>query len=162
MSNNKGPWQEDKQPEKNTLIESLKPGLNSVLGVRDSIGAKIRDVFILTRTWGGAQIGVGDYVDKLDQVKPSPQLVDYSHSVFVHEGGAVRSGDIIIKGISKSSYPAEEDIDCRVDQHRLNVQKFYFINNLMYNVIHVKDNYLTWEVHVRKLDSEQSKVASQK
>lgn len=154
------PWQKDRAPSNNTLIDGLTDCLDSVLGVRDSIGAKIRDVFFITRKWSGPTVGEGNFKDTLSQMKPTPQIVDYSHSIMLHEAGAVRSGDIILKNISKHSYPTSEDVDCRVDQDKLNVQKFYFINNLMYNVVHVKDGYVTWEVQLRKIDNEQSNVSA--
>jgi hypothetical protein len=160
MGDENDPWQKDRKPTQNTLVDGLKKNLNNILGVRDSIGAKVRDVFILTRTWGGEGIGVGNFTDDISQVLPSPYLVDYSHNIMVHDAGAVRGGDLIIKMISKESYPKESDVDCRVDQSNLNVQRFYFINNMSYNVIHVKDNYVTWDVQVRKIDDEKSKVSA--
>jgi len=153
------PFQGDKKTQKNTLIDSLLPGLNNVLGVRDTIGAKVREVYKLTRTWAGRSIGEGDYTDQIVQVLPSPYLVDYSHSIMLQAGGSMRSGDIIIKNISKAAYPSESDVDGRVDQTTLNVEHFYFINNLHYTVIHVKDNYLVWDVHVRKVTDEGNKVS---
>jgi hypothetical protein len=154
------PWQKDRKPQKNTLIDSLIPNLDAVLGVRDLIGAKIRDVFFMTRIWSTKIVGEGEYNDVLVQMLPTPQIKDYSHSIMLHEAGAVRSGDIILKNISKHSYPLEKDVDCRVDQSKLYIQKFYFINNLIYNVIHVKDGYVTWDVQIRKIDDERSKVAA--
>ncbi len=152
-------WQNDVPPKGNTLIDSLIPNLDDVLGVRDSIGAKLRDVFILTRSWSGKNIGEGVFTDKTEQIKPTPYIVDYSQSIALRDGGAIRSGDLIIKGISKHKYPTMDKIDCRVDQSGLNVQKYYFINNMEYAVIQVKDDYVTWDIHVRKLSDETNKVS---
>lgn len=152
------PFKKDVPATEDTLVDSLRPGLNDILGIRDAIGAKKRDVFLLTRTWSGTNIGEGNFKDETTKVFPTPHLVDYSHSIMLHDGGAVRSGDIIIKSLSKLSYPQAKDIDCRVDQDLTNVQKFYFINNMEYTVIHVKDKYLTWDVQVRKISDETNKV----
>lgn len=151
-------WQDDIPPKGNTLIDSLLPNLDDALGVRDSIGAKLRDVFILTRTWSGRSIGEGDFTDEVEQVKPTPYIVDYSQSLEIRDGGSIRSGDLMIKGISKHKYQTMTDVDCRVNQDTSNVQKFYFVNNMEYNVIHVKDNYVTWDVQVRKISDETNRV----
>ncbi len=132
----------------NTLIDSLLPNVDDLLGVRDSIGAVLRTVFILTRTWSGKKPGEGVATDTKVQLLPTPDLKDYSHNIRLQEGGSVRQGDIFVRGLSKHKYPKETDIDCSTHSH--SVEKFYLIADRLYTVIIVKENYLTWDVQTRK------------
>lgn len=131
------------------LISSLQSSVDSALGIRDQLGIKIHDVFLLTRTWTGTRPGDGSAKDSVEQLLPTPKIVDYSHNLRLQEGGTIRQGDIILKGVSKGEYPDESVIDG--SSHHKNIEHFYLIDDRLYNVINVKENYFTWDVQLRKL-----------
>lgn len=132
----------------NDLIDSLLPNLDDTLGVRDSIGAVLHTVSILTRVWTGRQVGDGQASDTVAQILPSPGIKEFGHDLRLMEGGTIRQGDILVKGISKNKYPNEEMIDCSTTSPL--IEKFYLIDDRIYTVISVKEGYLTWDVQVRK------------
>ncbi len=136
----------------NPLIDSLIPNLDSVLGVRDSVGAVLHTVGILTRTWSGPKPGEGEPKDTIEKVSPTPGIVDYSHDLRLREGGMLRQGDIILRGLSKHKYPKEELIDCTTPKK--SIEKFYLIDDRLYTVINVKEGYVTWNVQVRKYSNQ--------
>lgn len=145
----------EKCANKSKLLDSLKDCIDSVLGVRDCVGAVLHPVSILTRVWDGERPGDGTATEETEEIKPSPEIVDYGHDIRLMEGGAVKQGDIIIRGISKNKYPDESMVDCRLlEGEGINTERFYFINDRFYTVIHVKDKYLTWDVHLRKRSDE--------
>lgn len=137
------------------LLDGLKDCIDSVLSVRDCVGAVLHPVEILTRTWSGERPGDGDATEETIEISPSPQIVDFSHDVRITEGGAVKQGDIIIRGISKNAYPNESEINCAGVAP--NIEKYYLINEKIYTVINVKENYLTWDVQLRKRSDETRK-----
>jgi hypothetical protein len=138
---------------KNPLIDSLLPALDGILGVRDSVGAVLRTVSILTRTWqGGNHPGEGTPLDTVVQMLPTPFLKDYSHNLRLVEGGMVRQGDIMIRNISKHKYPTEDLVDCKTPSK--SIEKFYLIDDRLYTVISVKEDYVTWDVQVRKYSNQ--------
>lgn len=134
------------------LIEGLKLNLDSVLGVRDTIGATLHKVYLITRTWSGKQPGEGQAIDQSVQIKPTPGIKEYAHDLRLVEGGAVKQGDIILRGISKHIYPNETFLDGRTGNK--SVEKFYLINDRLYTVINIKENYVTWDVQLRKLSNQ--------
>lgn len=130
------------------LIDDLLGSVDDILGVRDSVGAVLHPVFMVTRTWTGTQPGEGTFADVSVQVLPSPGIKEFSHDVRLREGGFIKQGDIILRGVSRNLY-AESDIDNSTAAK--NIEKFYQLDNRLYTVIHVKENYLTWDVQIRKL-----------
>lgn len=134
------------------LLGSLKACLGSILSTRDCIGAKLHDVFILERKWSGERPGDGKASETVTQILPTPQIVDYSHNLRLTEGGAIKQGDIVLKNFSKAAYPLETSLDCSTDNRT--IEKYYLINERQYTVIHIKENYLTWDIHLRKRSDE--------
>lgn len=130
------------------LISDLTSVADDILGVRDDLGAAIHDVYILTRTWSGTEPGDGSKTDSTAQVTPTPAIKDLAHDFKAQEAGNYEQGDLILKGISKQSYPNESDIDLSTGSD--DVQKFYQINGKLYQVISVKERYITWDVQIRK------------
>ena len=92
------------------IIDSLLPVADDVLSLRDTLGAVIDKVFFLTRTWSGDEVGAGTPVDTLEQLLPSPCLKRYDWDLRLREGGNVKAGDILLKGISLNKY-TEADLD---------------------------------------------------
>jgi hypothetical protein len=131
-----------------SIVDDVLSITDDILGLRDDLGAIKHHVYIVTRTWPATK-GVGSYVETVEQVLPTPFLQDYSQDLRVREGGNIRQGDIMIKHISKQSYPLEVAVDCSVDDSK-KVEKYYKINNRLYEVINVKEEYVYWNVQVRK------------
>lgn len=131
------------------LIDDLLEVVDDVLGVRDDIGAVIKPLSIVTRTWSGSQVGEGTFSDTKQPVLPSPQLVDLSHSLRLLEGGQYKQGDILLKNMSKNKYKTMKDVDCTSDD--LSVEKFYLLGCDLYTVISVTESYITWNVQIRKV-----------
>lgn len=141
------------------LIDSLLPVTDSILGVRDSIGAVIKPVYFLTRTWF-SDVGLttpatspeGFAKDSaLVQMLPSPKIKDFSQDVRLREGGSVKAGDIILQSISRSKY-VEADLDGTTTAE--NIEKFFVVGVKVYQVINVKESYLTFSVQLRELTNQ--------
>ena len=124
------------------LIENV----DSILSLRDEIGAVKAPVYIVTRVWEDKK-GVGKFTDTKVQMLPSPRIVDLSHDMRIREGGIVKQGDLILKMISKESY-SEKDIDLSVTDDK--TEKFYLIKNGLYEIVSVVDKYVVFQVHIRR------------
>lgn len=131
------------------LIDDLTLVADDILGIRDSIGAAIHNVYIVTRTWSGSEPGDGTPTDVVAQMLPTPALVDLSHKFVLQEPGRYKQGDIMLKGISKQSYGTEDIV--RLKSASKAVEKFYRINSQLYVVVNVRESYITWDVHVRRV-----------
>jgi len=129
------------------IVDDILECTDDILGLRDDLGV-IKDlVYILTRVWPGKK-GVGNPVDSLAPILPTPYLVDLSHSLRLREGGLIKQGDILVKHISKQSYATEDLIDCTVEDDK--TEKFYYFGGRLYSVISVEKEYVYWNVQVRK------------
>lgn len=133
-------------------IQSIKTCLDSVLDVRRQIGADLKRVFLITRTWSGDQIGSGDVTEESVEFDPIPGVKDYSHNIKLEAGGNIKQGDLIIHQISKNQCPLESDVDgSSTDQ---NIEKLYKVGEHYYRVISVVEKHLTWNVQVRRLSDQ--------
>ena len=74
--------------------------IDKILGIREQIGAQLADVDLVERTWSGKRQGDGTFTDVVTRLSPAPEIVDYSHNIRTSEAGAVKSGDLILRGIS--------------------------------------------------------------
>lgn len=124
------------------LIEDI----DSILSLRDEIGAVKAPVYIVTRTWKEKK-GIGDFTETKNQILPSPRIFDLSHDSRIREGGVVKQGDLILKMISKESYQ-EKDIDLSVTDDK--TEKFYLIKNGLYELVSLIDKYVVFQVHLRR------------
>lgn len=131
-----------------TVISDLLENVNDILEVRDQIGAALKPVAIVTRSWSGSELGDGSPSETRQQVTPSPRVVEFSADSKVLQGGTVKQGDIILKMISKQTFPTENMIDCSVNSP--SVEKFYEVGGIQYQVIRVQEKHLTWTVHLRR------------
>lgn len=129
------------------IVDDILSITDSILGLRDELGAIKHPIYILTRTWA-TQKGLGTPVDVIAQILPTPYLVDLSHSLNVREGGMVKQGDLLVKMISRQSYMTENLIDCTVSNQL--VEKWYYIDSRLYEVISVTRDYVNWNVQIRK------------
>lgn len=133
--------------------------IDEILGIRDCIGAALAPVSIVTRTWSGTRPGDGTLTDVTVLLTPTPMIKDYSHDIRLQQGGAYKQGDLILKGVSKNSYPLERTL--RTDTGIKNVEKFIKVGSNFYRTINIKENLVTWDIQVRKVaqDETQSKGA---
>lgn len=131
------------------IITDLTAVADSLIGIRDDIGAAIHQVYFLTRTWSGTQPGDGTPTDVAVLMNPSPGVGDLSHKFAVAEPGRYKQGDLQLKMVSKQAYSSEDTI--RLKSTSRNVEKFYRINSELYTVVHVKENYIYWTVHIRRI-----------
>lgn len=141
------------------IKKSFGDCIDEILSIRDCIGAALAPVSFITRSWSGARVGEGEFSDEETDLKPTPQIVDYSHDIRLQQGGTYKQGDLMLKGISKNSY-AEESL-LRTDTGIKNVEKFIKVGSNFYRTINIKENLVTWDIQVRKIaqDETQSKGA---
>lgn len=104
-------------------------------------------VYILTRTWKERK-GRGKPSDELVKIDPNPYISDYSHNLNIKEGGRVKYGDIIIKYLPKNIFTKEEDVNCSTNSDL--IEKFYVLDDELYEVIGVIKGYAYWNVQIRK------------
>jgi len=143
----------------NALINSLLPNINSILGVRDSIGAIIQDVSFIKRTWytdntyatPAANISGIAAKDVVTQMLPTPQIVNLSQNLNLKEGGTIKQGDIILKNVSKQSF-VEANLDG--SSNAANVENLYLVGQKVYQVINLVERYVTWDVQLRELTNQ--------
>ncbi len=140
------------------IIDSLLPVTDAILGIRDSIGAVIKPVYFLTRTWytdedltTAATAPEGFAKDSQIQMLPSPQIKDFSQDIRLREGGAVKAGDIILQNISRNKYGIA-DLDGTSTAE--NIERFYIVGVKIYQVINVSESYLTFRVQLRELSNQ--------
>ena len=134
------------------LRENLKDCIGKILGIREQIGAQLADVYIVDRTWSGSRQGDGNYSDNSVKISPTPQIVDYSHNIRISEAGAIKSGDLILKGISPNY--TEEQLKTQTDSK--NTERFYKLGTIYYTCIHIKENLVTWDIHIRKVSEDET------
>lgn len=130
------------------IVDDILSVTNDILGIRDDLGAIKHTVYILTRVWSGLERGSGTPSDSITQVLPTPYVVDLFADIRLKEAGRVREGDILIKTISKQSYPTEDTINLSVNNNK--TEKFYYINGKIYEVVHIKQDYVYWDIHARQ------------
>lgn len=141
------------------VIDSLLPAIDSILGVRDQIGAVIKPVSLVTRTWytdiglttPSSQIGEGYAKDTVVRMSPSPGLKNFAQDIRLREGGSVKNSDIILSNVSKNSY-SEAQLDGTSSS--VNVEKLYLVGDKLYQVINVAEKYVTWDVQLRELTNQ--------
>lgn len=136
------------------IRKGLLDCVDKILEIRESIGAQLADVSIITRTWSGERIGDGSFTDVEVPMYPIPQIKDFSHNIRVSEAGAVKQGDLILVGISQNSYPDESML--RTDTGSNTVEKMIKVGNHFYRTVYVKQKLVTWDVQVRKVNQDET------
>lgn len=133
------------------VVAGVLANVNSILGLRDSLGAALKDVYLVTRTWSGTELGDGTATDTKVKMVPSPRVVEFKHDTRIVEGGAIKQGDILLKMVSKQTYPTETMVDGKSDID--NVENLYEVGGVLYRVINVKEKHVTWSILLRRLSS---------
>ena len=129
------------------IVEDLIPEIDGILGLRDELGAIKNKVQIVVWKWPQEK-GQGSPAETIFDVRPTPYVVNYAHNTKIQEGGYWKQGDLLLKHISKGSYPLESDVDCTVSDDL--TEKWYLIDGYKYEVVSVVDGYVYWNVQVRK------------
>ncbi len=138
------------------LRENLLKCSDKILGIREQIGAQLKDVSIITRTWSGRRPGDGTFSDEVLEVKPTPEIVDLSHDVRITNVGAVKAGDLILRGVSRNSFP--DELVLRTDTTDKKVEKVYKVGKHFYHVVNIKENLITWDIQIRKIRFDRTEV----
>jgi len=129
------------------IVDDILSVTNDILGLRDDLGAIKHPIYILTRVWSGSERGSGTPSDSVTQLLPTPYLVDLSHNMNLREGGTLKQGDLLLKMISKKTYQ-ESQIDCSTGDSL--TEKWYYVKGLLYEVVSVTEEYVYFNVQVRK------------
>lgn len=130
--------------------------LDDILSIRDCIGANLAECKIVTRTWSGQRVGDGSFEDAEEELKPTPQIKDYSHDLRLQQAGTYKQGDLILRGISKNAYPEETIL--RTDTGNKQVEKFIKVGANYYRTIQIKENLVTWDIQVRKVAQDETQA----
>lgn len=134
------------------LRASLSGCIDKILGIREGIGAQLSYVDIVERTWSGQRQGDGTFTDVLTRIMPTPGIMDYSHNVNITEAGAVKSGDLILKGIS----PKYTESQLKTITNTKNKEKFYKLGKHYYTCVNVVEKLVTWDVQIRKVSQDET------
>jgi len=131
-----------------TILDEAAVSVKEAMETVEELQVYRHLVYILTRTWSGERIGAGDATDTKAQIDPNPYLKSYDHDLRIREGGNIKQGDVLAKFIPKEVYANESEVDCSTSE--ANVEKFYYMNDRLYQVISVLDGYVYWNIHLRK------------
>jgi hypothetical protein len=134
-----------------SIIESLKDCSDAILGIRDGIGADLKKVYIVTRTWSGGEVGEGNVVDSEMILVNTPHIVDLSLNFRALEGGNVKQGDLLLKMVDKQRYPRETFEPTTLGKSQ---ERFLRIGEQLYTVISIRERYLQFDIQVRPLSDQ--------
>ncbi len=134
-----------------SIIESLKDCSDAILGIRDSIGADLKKIYVVTRTWSGGEVGEGNVVDSEMILVNTPHIVDLSLNFRALEGGNVKQGDLLLKMVDKQRYPRETFEPTTLGPGQ---ERFMRIGEQLYTVIAVRERYLQFDIQVRPLSDQ--------
>lgn len=142
----------DKSIDQIGVVGGLKSSVDSILGLRDRLGAALMPVYLVTRSWNGEEIGDGMAEESKVQILPSPRIVSMSDDSRVVEGGQIQLDDIMLKMVSKVSYPSKSMIDGTSENQT--VEMFYEVDGNLYKATNVTEKHLYWNIQIRKLTNQ--------
>lgn len=129
------------------IIDGLSDCSDAILGIRDGIGADLRKVYFVTRTWTGGEPGDGIAHDVETLMIDSPHIVDLSLNFRAMEGGNVRQGDLLLKMVNKHRYPDRAMFGPTTADRGKEI--FLKIRDMIYTVIALRERYLQWDIQIR-------------
>lgn len=138
------------------IIDSLKECSDDILGIRQSIGAGLKKVYFVTRTWDGERVGAGNATDEEVEMDLVPYIVDLSLNYRALEAGVVKQGDILLKMVSKNKYPDRKQLEST--NENAGIQHFFRVGDLLYLCVTVRERYLQWDIHLRPLSDQRRYV----
>lgn len=130
-----------------SLLDDVALDVEAALKTIEGLEIYKSKVFFLTRTWKERK-GRGNPSDVVTKIDPNPYIADFSHSTRIKEGGSIKQGDLFIKYLPKNIYPTENDVNCKSDSEL--IEKFYVIDDELYEVVSVVKDYAYWNVQIRK------------
>ena len=130
-----------------SILDDVALDVQDALETIEGLDIYKSKVYLLTRTWK-ERTGQGKATDVVTKVDPNPYIADFSHSLRIKEGGNVKQGDLFIKYLPKNLYPTEDTVNCKT-KNQLE-EKFYVIDNELYEVISLFKVYAYWNVQIRK------------
>lgn len=133
--------------------------IDSVLAIRDQIGAVIEPVYFVTRSWYNdagfttpAALTQDGYARDTElQMLPSPRLKRYYSDIALPSGGAIQKGDILLRGISRYMYSAAQLAGISTGA---NDERLFRVGDKIYQVIMISEKYVTWDVRLRELTNQ--------
>lgn len=131
------------------LRTNLTKCIDKVLEVKQNIGAIKADVSIITRTWTGRRPGDGTFTDVEKEIKPTPCILDFSHDIRLQSGGNYKAGDLMVTSVSRNKFPVESELLTVTSVE--SVEKFIKVGPHFYRTISIKENFVTWNIHIRKI-----------
>lgn len=133
-----------------SIINDLLSDLNAMLSVRDEMDLSLKEIYIVTRTWSGDEPGDGMFKDSKEQILPTPRIVDLRHQIRSREAGINEEADVMLKMISKESYPTKDLLDLSVKAK--NIEKFYMVGEDLYRITSIQEKHLVWAVMLKKIN----------
>jgi len=130
-----------------SLLDDVAIDVDSALKTIEGLEIYKTKVYLLTRTWL-ARKGRGNPVDVITKIDPNPYISDYSHSQRIREGGSIKQGDLIIKYLPFNIFPLESDVNNKTGSDL--IEKYYVLDNELYEVISIVKGYAYWNVQIRK------------
>lgn len=133
--------------------DCILEAVDCALQARADLGVDICKVSIVKRYWDEGEVGLGISRDYEYPVEPNPSIREFNHDIRLNDGGAIKKGDILVKGISRLRYTEESEIDGSVENPGDEI--FYKVCDKLYNVVSVSKKIGTWEVMVRRLSAQE-------
>jgi len=130
-----------------SLIKDLLKDSNSILSIREDLGAQKHNVYFLVRTWSENVVGKGIPKDSVERMSPAPGLQEFPHDIEQRSGGKIMMGDIRLKMVSKLNYPREK-LELRGSSK--GEERFYYINKNLYAVAGIQEYHLHYDLTLRK------------
>lgn len=124
--------------------------VDCALEAKEEVCAFKAHVYLRTRTWSGQTVGDGTYKDEESRIIPVPTIQTFEHDMRIKEGGTVKSGDLLLKSISKKRYK-ESDLDLSIEDNQRYIEKFYVIRGKIYEVVSIEEQFATWSVLIRRI-----------
>lgn len=135
-------------------MDAILKAVESALSIRDKAGLVTKKVWVVHRIWSSGEVGHGDYKDILIDVTPTPVIKDMTQDMRIVQGGVYQAGDFRLTSIPKSRY-SQHDLDPKVSE---NEEILYKVGDDLCQLVSIKENYATWDIHVRRIKSQPLQV----
>lgn len=130
----------------NGLYNAIIPSLNTILGIREQLAYKGR-VYYVTRTYDAQGL---TYTDTEVEITPVPNVYERSEIFKNRNFGSGEYGDIVVKSISKATYPDGTVLETKTDPAQPLVNHLYRFKESYYTCIKVKEKLFTWQLELLK------------
>lgn len=131
------------------MIKDLIENSDSILSIRQDLGAQKHNVYILKRSWSDGKVGEGIPTDTIEKLNPSPNVQEFPHDIEVRSGGKILGGDIRLKMVSKKNH-TREYLELKNTPDQKGVERFYYINGKLYSVVGIMEYQIHYDISLRK------------